>query len=121
MVAVSGTVAEAMILPGLNGLEFVEPAKLGLRECWTPCTIDICLWCPYDRLGFLSMSTLCFGREWPDAGVTARGEALRRLVALSALPLVRLGSRDAPPVVGGCAVGGATSSGSGGGLTFGSL
>lgn len=42
------------------------------------------------------MSILCFGtceRVGGAAGVRARGDALRELVALNALPLVTLGSR----------------------------
>lgn len=54
---------EAMILCGLSGLTLVELLKLlVLRECWTPCTMLVFLWCPYDTEGFLSTSKLCFGR-----------------------------------------------------------
>lgn len=82
-----------MILCGLSGLPFVELSRLAFRECCTPCTMDVCRWCPYDCEGFLSTSALFFALACA-AGVTPLGEALRGLLALSGLPLVVEGSRE---------------------------
>lgn len=99
---------------GLRGLTLVELLRLlVLRECCTPCTMLVFLWCPYDTEGFRSTSRLCFGRDCED-GVTPRGEALRVLAALTARPRVRDGSREAGG--GNGAVFGAIRRGSGGGL-----
>jgi hypothetical protein len=103
-----------MIFCGLRGLTLVELLRLlVLRECWTPCTILVFRWCPYETEGFLSTSILCFGRDCEE-GVTPRGEALRVLAALAARPRVRDGSREAGGGKG--AVFGAINRGSGGGL-----
>lgn len=43
----------AAIVCGLNGLEEAL-ATLPSRECCIPCTIEVCLWCPYDTADFES-------------------------------------------------------------------
>jgi hypothetical protein len=35
------------MISGLRGLD-EELATLPLRECWIPCTMDVCRWWPYD-------------------------------------------------------------------------
>lgn len=106
--------APASIFCGLNGLVLPDASALGLRECWTPWTIEVWRWWPYDCDGLRSTSKLCFGFSW-TTGVVPLGDAVpvRAPFALSARPRVREWSRDGGS---GWAIGGAMSSGSRGGL-----
>lgn len=88
---------------------------LVLRECCTPCTIDVWRWWPYETDGLRSISMLCL-RRGCEAGVVARGVAFCGLDALSARPRFAEWSRRTVLVGGKGAVGGAISRGSGGGL-----
>ena len=39
---VPSAIPPATILCGLRGLVLAEARRLALRECWTPCTMDVC-------------------------------------------------------------------------------
>lgn len=72
---------------GDSGLVVGVLAKEVLRECWTPWTMDVCLWCPYDPDCFRSSnapppSVLSFGA----CGVWERSESMRPEAEVSARP-----------------------------------
>lgn len=71
--AVPSLIPFVAILCGLRGLVFADDSRLGLRECWTPWTMEVWRWWPYSE-GLRSISKLCFERPCAP-GVTPLGDA----------------------------------------------